>query len=235
MVNPLSAYKGCRREDTFRQEAGTMTVLALLRKLCLSLLPVISFVSLCVVLAGFHCGEGDCEGMYSPFLKGDFTGFGVVSGDDMFPGALTSLWDFSIFAAYDCGPHATGRAPDDSCVDVPGGDFCQRLIKGDLCYGDAVIEASEVSLLEECISLWGETKGFDFQACTFQGVEIDEGGCDELRMAFDRIRGCLERRGSGAIWESPCITLRLSLTPPLIAECPWWESDECFEMYLPPP
>jgi hypothetical protein len=226
---------GCGREGAFQKKVRVMTVFALIRQRCLSLLPVIPFFSLCVVLTGFHCGEGECEGVYSPFLKGGFTGFGGVKGDDMWPGALTILSDFSIFAARDCGPYSTGRPPSDSCVNVPGGDFCQRLIMGDLCYGDAVIEASEVILLEECISLWGETKGFDLQACTFHGVEIDEGGCDELQMAFDRIQGCLERRGSGAIWESPCITLVLTLTPPLLAECPWWKSDECFEMYLPPP
>lgn len=212
-----------------------MILSELIRRRCLSLLTVVLCFCIGVVLTAFQCGEGDCDGIYSPFKRGDFTGFGGARGDDMWPGALTCLSDFSIFAARDCGPYAGGPRPDDSCLDVPGGDFCQRLIRGDLCYGDAVIEASDISLLEECILLWGEAKGFDFEACTFQGAEIDEGGCDELQMAFDRIRGCLERRGSGSIWESPCITLILTLTPPLNAECPWWESDECFEMYVIPP
>jgi hypothetical protein len=235
MVNESSAFKGYVRKWALKQDIAVMSALALSWRCCRFLFTGISLFLIGLALTAFHCGEGDCEGSYSPFLRGEFTGFGGVKGDDMFPGSLTALWDLSTFATGDCGPYAIARRPEDSCLYVPGGEFCQRLIRGDLCYGDAVIEASDVSSLEECILLWGETAGFDFQACTFQGVKIEEGGCDELLMAFDRIKGCLERRGPGALWESPCLALRHSLTPPLNAECPWWESDECFEMYLPPP
>ncbi len=191
--------------------------------------------SLCAFTTACPLREGECDGQYSPFARGQYVGFGGAYGNEMFPGALSIFIDFTTFASYECDPIAIGSRPDLSCVDVPGGEFCQRLIKGDLCYGAAEFTASDVALLEECMTVWGEKTGFDFQACTFQGAPIEEGACDEFFMAFDRIRGCLERRGSGAMWENPCIILNMSLNRPLNPDCPWWESDECFEMYLSPP
>jgi hypothetical protein len=120
----------------------------------------------------------------------------------------------------------------EECFDVSGGPFCEALVYGEYCADGELLQADDVSRIQECMAAWGEDKNINFDECTVWATYVADGFCDEYASAYDRLRECLEIRGPQSLRDGECFLWLAKYDGGLIPGCPWWESYECLEMYI---
>lgn len=179
------------------------------------------------------CRQGAmCLGFYSPFLRDDWMGACSPERELLFqPGVVTCLSGVFGHLYLACDPDE--GVIDPACVDALGDPFCEALLFGEFCRLERSFFASDISDLRLCVDRLAMNQGFDLPACEFEGTAIDDGSCEILDLAYDRLTACLSRRGSQD-WSGSCFDIFRQPDKEFNPECPWWTSDECFDAANPP-
>jgi hypothetical protein len=148
----------------------------------------------------------------------------------VFPGALCSFYELSKYFRDWCASDsisAYGR-----CLDVPGSEFCEDLVLGEYCSGGSVLAADDVLEIRSCMEVWADHNAVSFDACWVKGEVVSGGYCEEYEDAYLRLRECLQVRGPQSLRDGECFLWFARYDGELLADCPWWESYECLEMYI---